>query len=191
MYTIDDLHYNSRGVVQVSSEEYFEDLAATLAALEAEFKSGSQLEQNMFSFFQEEVEPKAAYRDNDVNQRLGGPRGLNVVGKLKKVNGDNGLFVRLGIRAPGEKPLIPALQALYLVDGHHVKYRESAPVGFERDPDRWAYKFTNRYQGTVEGVRVTTPLGIQSLGVILAINDALLNGQKDGELLRLPEVTSG
>ncbi len=191
MYTIDNLRYNGKEVVQVSSEECFEDLAATLEALEAEFRSGSRLEQNMFSLFQEEVEPQAAYRDNDVNQREGGSQRLHVVGKLKRMKGNNGLFVRLGIRAPGEKPLVPALQALYLVDDPHLKCREGVLVGYERDPDRWAYEFTDRYHGMVEGARVTTPLGIQSLGVIIAINEALLNGQKDRELLRLPGVTSG
>jgi len=175
MYTIDDLHYNSKGVVQVSSEECFEDLAKTLKDLEFALKTGSDLEQNMFSFFQEEVEPQAAYRDNDVNQGQGGPRRLHAVGKLRIINGDNGLFVRLGISAPGEHPLIPALQALYLLDGKHVKYLEGAPTGVEDDPDRWAYEFTDRYQGMVEGVKVRTGLGIRSLSVIPAINEAILN----------------
>lgn len=176
MYTIDDLHYNKKRIIQVSSKACFEGLAATLRALESELKTGSVLERNMFSFFQEEVEPLVAYRDNDVNQGKGGPRRIYVVGKLKKVDGAHGLFVRLGISTPGENPLIPSLQALYLVDGKHAKYLEGAPLGFERDPDRWAYDFTGRYQGMVEGVKVRTRLGIKSLAVIPAINEAILNG---------------
>jgi len=174
MYTIDDLHYNSKGVIQVSSEECFEDLATTLKALESELKTGSKLEQNMFLFFQEEVEPQVAYRDNDFKQGQGGPRRLHVVGKLKRVNGENGLFVRLGISAPGENPLIPALQALYLLYGEHTKYMEGVPIGFESDPDKWAYDFTDRYQGMVE-VNVRTRLGIRSLSIIPLINEAILN----------------
>ena len=38
MYTIDDLHYNSRGVIQVSPTECFEDLAETLKALGRAFE---------------------------------------------------------------------------------------------------------------------------------------------------------
>ena len=175
MYTIDDLHYNSKGVIQVSSKEHLEDLAATLTALESDLKKGSKLEQNMFSFFQEEVEPQVAYRDNDVDQEQWGPRRLHVVGKLKRINADNSLFVRLGISAPGENPLIPALQALYLLDDRHTRYMRGVPLGFEIDPDRWAYDFTDRYQGMVKGVHVRTRLGIRSLSIIPAINEAILN----------------
>ena len=98
-----------------------------------------------------------------------------IVGKLRRINGDNGLFVRLGISAPGENPLIPALQALYLLDGKHTKYMTGAPAGFESDPDRWAFEFTDRYQGMVEGVKVRTRLGIRSLSVIPGINEAILS----------------
>lgn len=175
IYTLEDLHYNRKRVIQVSAGASFEDLAKTLKALESELKAGSKLEQKMLSFFQEEVEPKVAYRDNDVDQSEGGPRRLQVIGKLKRISGDNGLFVRLGISAPGENPLIPALQALYLTNEKHVRYIEGAPVGLERDPDSWFYDFTDRYQGTVRGVNVRTRSGIKSLSVIPAIDKAILN----------------
>lgn len=184
MYTIDDLHYNSKGVIQVSSEECFEDLAATLAALESELKNGSKLEQNMFSFFQEEVQHQVAYRDNDVDQGERGPRRLHVIGNLKRIEGDNGLFVRLGISAPGENPLLPALQALYLLDGEHITYIRGAPIGVESDPDRWVYDFTSRYEGMFQG-KVRTRLGIRSLSIIPAINEAILSGRN--KKLETPE----
>ncbi len=174
-YTLDDLHYNRKRVIQVSAGESFEDLAKTLKALESRLKAGSKLEQKMLSFFQEEVEPKVAYKDNDVNQGKGGPRRLQVIGKLKRISGDNGLFVRLGISAPRENPLIPVLQALYLTNEKQVKYIEGAPAGLERNLDSWFYDFTDRYQGMVRGVDVRTRLGIKSLSVIPAINEAILN----------------
>lgn len=176
MYTIDDLHYNSRNVIQISPNEDFEDLASTLNALDEELRNGSRLEQNMLSFFHREVEPLVAYKDNDVSQGAKGPRRLFVVGKLKKINDDIGLFVRLGIRSLGENPLIPALQALYLQPSLHTKYLEGKPVGLDPEPDRWVYDFTDRYQGMVEGVRVRSRLGIRSLSVIPAINEAILTG---------------
>ena len=183
MYTIHDLHYNRKGVIQVSPEECIEDLAETLAALESELKDGSELEQNMLSFFQEEVEPRVAYRDNDVDQGKRGPRRIHVIGKLKRINDDNGLFVRLGISAPGEKLLIPALQALYL--GEHLKPIRGVSMGLESDPDKWAYDFTDIYQGMAKNVYVRTRLGIRSLSIIPAINEAILSGRN--KKLETPE----
>jgi hypothetical protein len=176
MYSIDDLHYNSKDVVQVSPEEFLEDMASAMSALEIELKKGSSMEQRMLSFFQKKVRPEIAYRDNDVDQGKGGPRRLFVVGKWKAMC-DDGLFVRLGISAPDENPLIPALQMLYLSAGEHMRFIEGHPVGIEKNPDRWAYDFTERYQGMTKGVNVRTRTGIRSLGYIPAINEALLNGK--------------
>ncbi len=185
MYSIFDIHYNSKGVVQVSPEECFEDLAATLKSIESELKTGSELEQNMLSFFQKEVEPMIAYRDNNVNQGKSGPRTLFSAGYLKKIPREIGLLVRLGISAPGENPLIPSLQALYLMTGKHRRYFEGVPIGSERDPDKWAYEFTDRYQGMIKGVHVRTRLGINSIQIISAINEAILNPDKG--LLEAPK----
>ncbi len=124
----------------------------------------------MLSFFQDEVEHIVAYRDNDINQGRAGPRRIHVIGKLKKIGEENGLFIRLGTSAPGENPLIPTLQALYLLDNAHTKYMTGIPVGLERDPDRWSYDFTDRYQGMVKGVNVRTRSGIKSLAAIPLIN---------------------
>lgn len=189
MFTIDNLHRNTTGVIQVSPLEQFEDLGATIAAMEAQLKSGSRVEQNMLSYFQREVVPEVAYRDNDVNQGESGPRRLFVIGNLLRTHDDN-LFVRLGILTPDENPLIPTLQVLYLsADGNmnqhlrcisdvpvHVRYLLHAPTGLKRDPDRWAYDFTERYSGMVTGVHVRTRAGIKSLALIPKINEAILTG---------------
>ncbi len=156
-YTIDDLHYNSKRIIQVSKTPEFKDLNKTLKDIKA-WSKGTGLENSMFQFFYNEVEPILAYLDNDVNQGKDGPRRLFAVGRLKKME-DASLFVRLGVSAPNENPLIPALQALYL------KNKE----------DRWAYEFTERYQGMVEGAKVRTKEGINSLIVIPMINEAILN----------------
>jgi hypothetical protein len=155
-YTIDDLHYNSKRIIQVSKTPEFKDLKKTLKDIKDEIGDG--LERNMFAFFCQEVDPVLAYLDNDANQGKDGPRRLFAVGRLKKMK-DSSLFVRLGVSAPNENPLIPSLQALYL------KNKE----------DRWAYEFTERYQGMVEGAKVGTREGINSLVIIPMINEAILN----------------
>lgn len=177
IYTLDDLYYNSRGLLQVSPTEAFEDIEKTLAALGNELRTSSQLEKSMLAFFLREVEPSGAYRDNDVGQGEGGPRRLFAVGRLKRVN-DKGLFVRLGIRALGENPLIPALQALYLQaeEQIHPQYFKGQMIGQVHHPDCWVYDFTDRYQGMVKEVNLRTRKGITSLVVIAAINEAILNG---------------
>jgi hypothetical protein len=110
-----------------------------------------------------------------VNQGNGGPRRLHVVGTLKNLKEDVGLFVRIGIRAPDEYSLIPSVQVLYhCSEALHIAYREGEPIGIDQDADRWAYDFTERYNGIVKGVKVRTQKGIQSLCAIPAINEVLL-----------------
>ncbi len=180
-YTIDDLHYNSRKIAQVSETEDFIGLESTLKAVKDELKNSSFLEKNMLSFFKNEVLPLAAYKDNDVNQGKVGPRRLHVVGKLNALDKKIGLFVRLGILAPDENPLIPTLDLLYLQENKHPKYIRGEHIGIEKDPDKWFYSFTDRYQGIVEGVKVRTEMGIKSLFIIPIINEILL-GNKPQQL---------
>jgi len=175
MYSIDDLHYNNKKVIQFSPKEEFANLASTLKSIEKELKEGSELEKNMLSFFKRNVNPKVAYKDNDAGQGKGGPRRLHVIGKLIKENGYDGFFVRLGISAPKENPLIPALQVLYLKDNKHEKYFHGQKVGSENDADRWTFDFSDRYQGQVEGVKVRTRKGISSLAAIPLINEAIIS----------------
>lgn len=175
MYTIDDLHYNGGGVIQVSASNEPLDLQPALDGLESRLASGSKLEQAMLSFFLNEVEPQMAYLDNDVNQAPDGPRRLCVVGKLKRMHEGPGLFVRIGIEAPWLRPLIPTVQALYLVEGVHGRYAQGAVVGSVSVADRWVYEFTERYGGMVEGMQLLTREGLRSIAVIPAINEAILS----------------
>ena len=175
--TIDDLHYNSRHVVQVAEKECFEDLDATYKSIRSTLQAGSDLERSMLTFFEKEINPILAYRDNDVNQLPEGPRRLHVVGKFKRITSDNGLFVRLGIMAPGENPLIASFQALYLQVETLEKYLAGVLIGTEQDADRWSYEFSDRYQGMVRGAALRTTKGIKSLLVIPFINESLLSGK--------------
>ena len=176
-YSLDDLHLNSRKMVQVSSKEIFLPLPESLKEVCSELESGSTLEKNMASFFQAEVSPKLAYLDNDVYQGKSGPRRLYAVGTFKKVKEGTGLFVRLGISAPDENPLIPELQVIYLQSELQKKFIHGAEIGLEMTADAWVYQFSDRYQGMVKGVHIRTRLGVQSLSVIPVVNEAILNGK--------------
>jgi hypothetical protein len=177
MYTIDDMHYNESGVPQVASIVDIELLQQTLQELEQTLKQGSTMDENMLHFFMNEVAHITAYLDNDVNQAEGGPRHLFAVGVLKSGLSQNSLFIRLGISAPDENPLIPSLQALYLKNNAHPHYIAGEPVSVNDDPDRWFYDFTERYGGMLKGAYVRTPEGIDSLGILPRMNKALLLGR--------------
>ncbi len=172
-YTLRDLHYED-GVLKVAPGDSFENLEATIKEFNRYFSNNSKIH----NFFKMEVEPIAAYKDNDLNQGVGGPRRIHIIGKLKNIKKFDGLFARLGIGAPDENPLIPALQFLYKQDNGHVKYIKGQPIGMEVESDMWAYDFTERYGGMVEGIKIRTKEGIDSLILIPAINEALLSNEK-------------
>ena len=182
MYTLNDLHLNSRGIVQVSPSEEFLDTESTLRMIEQHFTKCTTLEQRMLSFFKKQVEPELAYKDNDINQGKTGPRRLHVVGRLRRLDHEIGIFARLGISSPGENPLIPVLQVMYLQDRLHTKYFTGHRVGTEHDPDRWFYNFTERYNGMIKGMGIRTRVGMATLPLITSINEALLRSNGDYEL---------
>lgn len=182
MHRVEEIHPNSKGVLQVHREEHFEDLAETMVAVDQALRNGSPYEQTMFAFFEREVEAGLAYRDTSINQGCEGPKKLHVAGKLSKMfpteSDPANLCVRLGIAAPDEHPLIPSLQVLYSRGSTQVRYIKGEPVGMEDCVDRWAYEFTERYHGMIDGVSQTrTPEGLKSLGWLLAIDKALETGQ--------------
>lgn len=171
-FTIQDLHYNSKGVIQFSEEENFEDLKKALQVLISEFDGGdyySKLEQYMLNFFLEKVEPKVAYIDNDINQVVENSRKIYVAGKLKEFTDEKGLFVRLGVSIPGEKGQFPSLQALYL-----AKNQLEIAISPKEYLDRWFYQFTNG-KGYIDGAITKTKQGIESLSIISKINDEILS----------------
>jgi len=170
MYTINDLHYNKKRVIQISPKLKLETLALTWKMITEELKNSSPLERNMLYFFETNVNPVLAYRDNDVNQGKTGPRRRHVIGKLKSPANIDGLFIRLGIWAPGENALIPALQVLYL----QKRLAEMPKDNFV--PESWIYDFTDRYQSRIEEINVHSVEGIKSLGIIPAINKSLMTG---------------
>lgn len=177
MLTIDDLHYNSRGVPQVAVEEQFESLRKAMSAIREKLSKGTKLEQSMLAFFEENARAVLAYRDNDVNQGSDGPKRTYVVGRPNGELAERGLFFRLGF----SPELIPGLEATYLTERTC-----QMPVGggkTERmpvDSDKWVYKFTDRYQGKVEGMVVTTEKGINSVGLIPIINRMILDRGTEG-----------
>jgi hypothetical protein len=172
-FTLEDIHYNSKGVLQVSAIERFEDMAKTLKSIEQEFTSGTKLEQNMFLFFHNLIEPIMAYKDNEVNQGEYGPRRLCIVGKFEEPNNSEGLFIRLGISAPGESLLMPCLQALYLDPKIQPNSKEKPISEF----DSWFYGFTDVYNGRLEGAHLVSRKGIDSLLPIYLINESILEGK--------------
>ena len=177
-YRLEDLHYNTQNVPQFNPKEAFEDLEATLKAVEETLMRESPhggLAMRMLSFFQREVAPLIAYRDNDLDQGTWGPRHRFVAGTLKNNFEVDGLFARIGIFAPGENPLIPCFQLLYLQGHDHVHYLEGEAVGMKKEADSWVYDFTVRYGGMVKGVNVRTKEGINTLPLITLINSGLLN----------------
>ena len=175
MLTLNNIHYNGKGVPQVSPAEELIDLEPIMAAIDSRLRNGSECEQKILSFFQREVEPSVAYKDNDVDQGIDEPKALYAVGKLKRIKDYTGLFIRIGISSPDESPLIPRLQALYLQEGNHTKHNKERP-------DRWFYSFTETSEGMIKGVKAGTELGINSISIIPAINEAILSDKK----LKLP-----
>ncbi|GEM_PF-5356355 len=161
----DNLHYNSRNVPQVAEQEQFEDLASTLAAIETELTKGTLLDRNMYRFFQQSFRPhipdsRIAYRDHDVNQVHGGPQRRYVIEAFSDIPH---LYMRLGISAPESTPLIPALQLLYL--DRRSQY----------DFDAFAFDFTHRHHGRVEGAHVSSREAVRALGLIPIVNETILS----------------
>lgn len=173
-YSLEDIHYNSRGVIQVAQEENFESMQEALEIVDQEIKRGSNLERGMLSFFRLMVDPVVAYRDNDLNQLPSGPRRMHVVGKLKDFK-EEGPYLRIGVNAPGENSLIPTLQAFYLKEKVRDAYMAGQVAGQVTETDRWAYNFTERYGGMVEA-KVSTRKGVSSLVLISMINEGILDG---------------
>ncbi len=173
IYKIEDIHPNSKAVLQVSERECFEDLESTLSAIEQRISREGPVEKAILEFFKNEVTPILAYRDNDVNQGSQGPRRLHAVGKLKILLPDTPLIVRLGIAAPNEHPLITVLQVLYSNFSERDDYLEGHNVGSIDEQDAWSFDFSDRYKGRIEGAKLNTMQGIRSIMVGPAINEAL------------------
>jgi len=173
MHTIEDIHPNSKAALQVSDNECFEDLESTLEAIEQRISREGPAEKAMLDFFKNEVIPVMAYRDNDINQGSEGPRRLHIVGKLKILSQEVPLYVRLGIAAPDEHPLITSFQILYSNNSERDDYMEGRRIGRTSEQDAWSFDFTDRYKGRIEGAKLNTKEGIRSLLVAPAVNEAL------------------
>jgi hypothetical protein len=188
-YQLKDLHLNSHGVLQVNPEECFEDFEEWKAKIEQTCMAGTEHERMMWQVFSALAEPVCVYRDNDVNQGRTGPRRVHIAGRPKLWNDDYSLTLRVGIKAPGENPLITAFQALYSQTHSHLKYLMGSPVGVEECSDQWSYEFTDRYKGITETSDLRTQRGIQSLSIINALNEALLKNTSQLEtLLGIPPI---
>jgi hypothetical protein len=155
-YTLDNLHYDSSGVVRVAPGGAVLNLDIENSLLERRLGKGSEAEQAMHNFFRNEVVPAVAYRDNDVNQGKTGPTRDFVCGRLKDKGAPEGLFVRLGV----SERLIPALQVLYLQSR-------------EEGADRFVHDFTERYRWREEGKRIETESGAKAYAVIADITQKL------------------
>ena len=193
-HSLDSVHFNSRGVVQVGKEEMFEDLQTTLALSDAWFNNDQNLknpgDESELSFFKREVNALLAYRDFHIG--MGGPETyLYAVGKLSSFK-NSPLYVRLLLENPDKTSIPPSLEFIFLKQkGMFYEAREDVDGGDDnfitddisefmemppdlRDfsdsyPDRWFY-----IPGSIfYGVEVKSNLGKQSLGLIPRIDKAL------------------
>ena len=166
MFTIKDLHYNSRNLLQVNPKENYDHLSLALDTIQKALCSGSPIEQKMWSFFEREIEPKEAYHDHELNQGPRSQQRLYVVGFPHNSPFEHDLQVRIGVDPQDD--VCSAVQFMYLQPPSEGASSKLTP--------RFFNDFNPEYSGMVDGYILGNEHFFRAWQMIPQFQQAILQG---------------